>query len=186
MRNVRDHAGFSLSRRRGFSNGGVGCFSPRAGRDCAPCIVRADVNMSHVFLDVVSTSCYRRALSDNRSHIILGLPTTLTPIGLTMVPLMGGSNLPRGTHRVVSGLGFRFRYRCSRGSSVNGHCHHRSTVNAPCYIAISRRALRSGYIALHGHSAVRRRHITVSRLGGVVTSHMDVASLLGALRWRWC
>lgn len=180
---MRSHAGFSLDRRRGFSKGDVGCFSPRLGRSCAPCIVRASVNISHVFLDVVDTTCYRRRLRGNRDHIMLGLPTTLTPIGLTMVPLVGGSKLPRGTHRVVSDLGFRFRYRCSRGSDVKGHCHHRSTVNAPCYMAISRRALRSGYIALHGHSAVRRRHMTVSRLGGVVTSEMDVASLLGALRW---
>ncbi len=183
MRNVRDHAGFSLDRRTGCYNGGVRCFSPRAGRDCAPCIIRASVNMSHVFLSVVYRDCRRRALRGNRAHIMLGLPRTLTPIGLTIVPLIGGSNLPRGTRRVVGDLHFRFGYGCSRGSSVNGHCHHRSTINAPCYIAMSCSALGSGAIALHGHSAVRRGHIGVSRLHNVVRSGIDVASLLGGVVW---
>lgn len=102
-----------------------------------------------------------------------------------MFPLSGGSNLPRLTRRVISRLGFRFGARCnSPGSSVNGHCHHRSTVNAPFYVAISRRAPGSRGMALHCHSAVRRRHMTVSSLHNVVRSHMDVADMLGGLNGR--
>ncbi len=149
-------------------------------------MVRASVNISHVFLSVLSTTCSRRRLRNNRSHIMLHLPTILTPIGTYIVPLIGGSNLPRGTHRVLGRLGFSFHYSCSRGSSVKGQCHHRSTMNAPFSVAISRRALRSGYMAVHRQSSVRRRHIPISGLRKVVDSTISVHGLFGGVTgWVW-
>lgn len=101
------------------------------------------------------------------AEVILRFRPTLTPFGTTILPLSGG--LDRRTNRICSGLSGGFGVSCSSTNSVNGHCHERSRVKAPFYVACSFSSTRSNYMAIHSHSAVRRIEVPVARLRSFVT-----------------
>jgi len=178
LEGIHSRTDYDLGRHQEFSGKKMQYFDSELNQNYVPYVIETSIGLDRMFLRVLSDGLKEEKLENGETRVVLNIPPALSPIKVTVLPLVKKDGLPEKAREIMDTLRFVGRTFYEEKDSIGKRYRRMDAIGTPYCITVDHQTLEDNTVTLRERDTMRQERIAVDKLEAIVREKTDMNLLL--------
>ncbi len=168
LEGIHSRTDFDLSAHQQFSGKKLQYFDTETNESYVPYVVETSIGLDRTFLAILSHAYREEKLEDGSERVVLGIPATLAPIKLAVLPLTKKDGLPEKGRQIMDALKNDFRCYYEEKDTIGRRYRRMDALGTPFCITVDHQTLEDDTVTIRDRDTMLQERIQKSDIHDIV------------------
>ena len=168
LEGIHSRTDFDLSAHQQYSGKKLQYFDPETNESYVPYVVETSIGLDRTFLAILSHAYREEKLEDGSDRVVLGIPATLAPIKLAVLPLTKKDGLPEKGRLIMDALKNDFRCYYEEKDTIGRRYRRMDALGTPFCITVDHQTLEDDTVTIRDRDTMLQERIQISDIHEIV------------------
>jgi len=173
LEGIHSRTNFDLSQHEEFSGKKIKYFDPEKNESFIPYVIETSIGLDRMFLAVFSWALCTEKLEDGSSRKVLKLPSVLSPIKASILPLLKKDGLPKISKEIYNDLKWDYNISYDEKDAVGRRYRRQDALGTPFCITVDHQTKEDNTVTIRDRDSMNQERILINEINGYLDKKIN-------------
>lgn len=174
---IHSRTDFDLSSHEKYSGKNIKYFDPEINQSYVPYVVETSIGLDRTFLSIMASSYKEEVLENGETRVVLGLPPTLAPVKVCVMPLIKKDGLPEKAREIINELKFDFKCNYDEKDSIGKRYRRQDAVGTPFCVTVDHQTMEDNCVTIRHRDSMLQERVAIADLNKIIDEAVNMKNL---------
>ncbi len=176
LEGIHSRTDFDLRRHEEFSGKKMQYFDPETQEKYIPYVVETSIGLDRMFLAILSNALREEKLEDGSERTHLKLPYFLSPVQVSILPLIKKDGLPELANSIRRQLAGDFTVQYDEKDSVGRRYRRQDAIGTPFCITVDHQSLEDNTVTIRDRNTAEQIRISIAEIATYIEPKLNMSA----------
>ena len=168
LEGIHSRTDFDLGAHQKLSGKKLQYFDQETGEGYIPYVVETSIGLDRTFLAVLSHSYREEKLPDGSERVVLGIPASLAPVKVAILPLIKKDDLPEKAREIMDTLKLSFQCYYEEKDTIGRRYRRMDAIGTPFCVTVDHQTLQDNTVTIRDRDTMAQERVGIEGIGGII------------------